>query len=101
MLKWQGMLLSDHNERIRQDELMEAHYKRRRTPASDELALWDELLRWSKETGGALRITVSPDLETAFVLRGRVNRMINEELYIHGDGFYRLHKSEISAIEKA
>lgn len=71
MLKWHGMLLSDHTERITSDkaaenlmlELIDAYEYVDRSS-------WDELLKVSRVEKKPLKITVSVDLATKEVYVG-------------------------------
>ncbi|NLB22579.1 MAG: hypothetical protein GX833_04875 [Clostridium sp.] len=49
MLKWQGMLLSDHNERMRQDEILELCETTVRYHSEAEYEVWDRLIQKSKQ----------------------------------------------------
>lgn len=72
MLKWQGMLLSDHNERIRSDETAEAVETDARHHTEAEYETWDRLIEESRVSGRMLIIRVARPGEGGFTVRGRI-----------------------------
>ncbi|KAF5054419.1 hypothetical protein [Proteiniclasticum sp. QWL-01] len=72
MLKWQGMLLSDHNERIRLDQLQEACEKPARYHTEAEREDWDVLIARSKTEGLPLTLIISRPNEPEMTRQGIV-----------------------------
>ena len=70
MLKWQGMLLSDHNERMRSERIQETCLKEEKYHTEAEYEDWDGLILKSKQTKSPITILVSRPNEPQFTVVG-------------------------------
>ncbi len=86
MLKWQGMLLSDHNERMRFDQIQEAAEKEERYHTEAELEDWDDLIMQSKKLNREITILVSRPNEPEFRVTGTVRSIRAGKLHIQTEG---------------
>lgn len=72
MLKWQGMILSDHNERMRFEQIQEQCLKEEKYHTEAEYEVWDQLILKSKRTKSLITILVSRPNEPQFTVTGVV-----------------------------
>ncbi len=99
MMKWQGMILSDHNERIAEDKVSEGIEKEYINQSEQELEEWDALLRKSLYDKAYLRLRINRMGEEYFYIVGTVEKIKVKNLYVNENGTVRIiHKSEIDEI---
>ncbi len=60
MLKWQGMLLSDHNERMRLEQVLEIYETKAIYHTEAEYEMWDRLILRSKREGMPITLRIRP-----------------------------------------
>lgn len=99
MMKWQGMILSDHNERIEEDKVSESLEKEKSYLSEQELEEWDILLRKSQFEKVTLRFRINHLGEEYFHIIGNVEKIKGKNLYVNENGLIRvIHKTEIDEI---
>lgn len=87
MLKWQGMLLSDHNERIRLDAIAKALY----TPEGDQATEeerdhWDRMIRLALQEKRKIHLLVAPVEGKPGWVSGYLKRLVQSCLYLEAAG---------------
>ena len=70
MMKWQGMLLSDHNERMRQDEILDLCETMVRYHSEAEYEAWDRLIQKSKYESLPITFEIIRDNEPRLQVSG-------------------------------
>ncbi len=99
MLKWQGMLLSDHNERMRSDRIQEAVEKEHRYHTEAELADWDGLIRQSKDREREVTILVSRPNEPEAMVTGIIRAIRGSRLHVQtAEGMCIISRHEVEGI---
>ncbi len=99
MLKWQGMLLSDHNERMRFEKLQEKSLKEEKHHTEAEYEDWDQLIAKSKQTRKPITITVSRPNEPQFEVTGIVLSSRGAKLTLEtGNGEIMIERHEVDNI---
>lgn len=99
MLKWQGMLLSDHSECMRFEQIQEETEKEERYHTEAELEDWDDLIMASKIQAREITILVSRPNEPEFRLTGRVRSLRGDKLHIMTeDGECVLSRHEVEGV---
>ncbi len=82
MLKWQGMLLSDHTERMFEDRAAESVQKEAVTFSEQELEQWDALLQKSMMENCQLRFRINRVNELPYFVIGRVQCIKGRNIHI-------------------
>ncbi len=82
MLKWQGMLLSDHNERMFADQTAESTMREEITFSEQELEQWDGLLQKSRQENIKLRFRINHVNEQPYFLIGEVQCIKGRGIHI-------------------
>lgn len=85
MLKWQGMLLSDHNERIRFDQIQETCLKEEKYHTEAEYEDWDQLIARSRAMKSPITLVVSRPNEPQFSITGIVHSSKGSRLSLWTD----------------
>ncbi|MFZ2258762.1 MAG: hypothetical protein WAV55_11645 [Clostridiaceae bacterium] len=100
MLKWQGMLLSDHNERMRSERIQEASLKEAKYHTEAEYEDWDQLIAKSKATKTPITILVSRPNEPQFTVTGVVLFSRGQTLRLWTDsGEIMIQRHEVDEIK--
>ncbi len=99
MLKWQGMLLSDHNERIRFDLIQEKTIPEEKYHTEAELDDWDALIMQSRQSRREITIHVTRPNEPPFQITGTVQAIRGSRLHIlTGEGECIIMRHEVEEI---
>lgn len=101
MLKWQGMLLSDHNERMKLDSLLETCEKPARYHTEADYEAWDQLIRRSKNEGRFITLVAARPNEPESRLTGIVQTLRGGRIHLLTDnGLVILARHEIDEVEE-
>lgn len=101
MLKWQGMLLSDHNERIHIDAQAEFAEREDRFHTEAQYEDWDSLIEESRRSHLPLTLLVARPGEREFMVRGVIRSIRKNRLCVLTDqGEIFLERHEIGGIEE-
>lgn len=100
MLKWQGMLLSDHNERMKLDTRLEACETPTRYHTEADYETWDRLIRRSKNEGRYITLVAVRPNEPEIRLTGIVQTVRGGRIHLLTDnGLVILSRHEIDEVE--
>lgn len=99
MLKWQGMLLSDHNERMRADQIRETCEKEPRYHTEADYETWDQLIQKSKRDGQAITLLISRPNEPEFSVTGVIQSVKSNRLtLLTGQGLMIISRHEVEGV---
>lgn len=101
MLKWQGMLLSDHNERMKLDQILEVCEKPARYHTEAEYEAWDRMIRRSWQEAKPLQLLIARPGEPEFSITGTVRTIRQGKIHFLTDsGLMILLRHEIDGVDE-